>query len=181
MVMQGSKLWFWVMLEIYYQRYSLQKILHTHAQTYMFVCLFVFVYNFSPLSIMTSSALLCYPLSKTLTIHTHLSDVPRNSVFLKDNLLAISYQEKKISDYILFIYILTLKYFIYMFFKKKKKNLYHSRVFMNFTYVLGCLLCPSYLFCSYFCARACMLTHRCEFQNEMFNHQPESPKWVWHN
>ena len=122
MVMQGSKLWFWVMLEIYYQRYSLQKILHTHAQTYMIVCLFVFVYNFSPLSIMTSSALLCYPLSKTLTIHTHLSDVPRNSVFLKDNLLAISYQEKKISDYILFIYILTLKYFIYMFFKKKKKK-----------------------------------------------------------
>ena len=123
MVMQGSKLWFWVMLEIYYQRYSLvykQSCTPMHKRTY----LFVFVYNFSPLSIVTSSALLCHPLSKTLTIHTHLSDVPRNSVFLKDNLLAISYQEKKISDYILFIYILTLKYFIYMFFKKKKKKTY---------------------------------------------------------
>ena len=157
---------------------GLQTIMHTHAQTYM---LFVFVYNFSPLSIMTSSALLCYPLSKTLTIHTHLSDVPRNSVFLKDNLLAISYQEKKISDYILFIYILTLKYFIYMFFKKKKFTYIIQECLWSFTYVLGCLSWPFYLFCSYFCAHACMLTHRCEFQNEMFNHQPESPKWVWHN
>ena len=129
--------------------------MHTHAQTYMFVCLFVFVYNFSPLSIMTSSALLCYPLSKTSTIHTHLSDAPRNSVFLKDNLLAISYQEKKISDYILFIYILTLIYFIYMFFKKKKIYLYHSRVFMEF-YICTCVSLVAFLFILFLFLCTCM-------------------------
>ena len=65
--------------------------------------------------------------------------------------------------------------------KRKKKFTYIiQECLWSFTYVLVCLSWPYYLFCSYFCAHACMLSHRCEFQNEMFNHQPESLKW-WHN
>lgn len=125
---------------------------HAHPCTNIHGCLFFFVYNFSPLSIVTSSALLCHPLSKTLTIHTHLGDIPRNSVFLKDNLLAISYQEKKISDYILFIYIL-LNILSICF--SKEIYLYHSRVFLEF-YIRTCVSLVAFLFILFLFLCTCM-------------------------